>query len=151
MPEEERRQVRLTALVEHGEAEGHEPDQHQERRQKDVRDGRVEVGLELSLEDCLNVLHHFASFMVRLRKTTSSLPLGSIAFSSSGVPSNFFSPSEMTTTFVQTASTSSRICVEMMIALPLAAMSLIMLRTVNFWFGSRPSVGSSMISTFGSC
>ena len=66
------------------------------------------------------------------------------------MPSNFFSPSAMTTTFEQTASTSSRMCVEMMIALPAAAIDLIISRTVNFWFGSSPSVGSSMTRTFGS-
>ena len=51
---------------------------------------------------------------------------------------------------VHTASTSSRMCVEMTMILS-RAMSLISVRTSCFWFGSSPSVGSSRISTGGSC
>jgi len=59
-------------------------------------------------------------------------------------------PPAMTRARVQTASTSSRMWVETMMALS-AAISLIIWRTTYFWFGSSPSVGSSMISTCGSC
>ena len=51
---------------------------------------------------------------------------------------------------VQTASTSSRMCVEMTMAFS-DAMALIRLLTSCFWLGSKPSVGSSMINTSGSC
>ena len=51
---------------------------------------------------------------------------------------------------VHTASTSSRMCVEMTIAFS-GAMLRIRVRTSCFWFGSSPSVGSSSTSTGGSC
>ena len=47
------------------------------------------------------------------------------------------------------ASTSSSWCVEIRIAL-VAAMRAMRARMAIFWFGSRPSVGSSRISTGGS-
>ena len=73
-----------------------------------------------------------------------------MARSLSGVPSALISPRAMMSARVHTASTSSRMWVEMMIAFS-AAISLIMVRTTNFWLGSSPSVGSSMMSTCGSC
>ena len=50
---------------------------------------------------------------------------------------------------VHAASTSSRMCVEKMIAL-FSPIRRISVRTSCFWFGSSPSVGSSRISTSGS-
>ena len=67
-----------------------------------------------------------------------------------GVPSLTTRPRSMMMARSHTASTSSRMCVETMIALvsPIARISS---RTRCFWLGSRPSVGSSRISTSGSC
>ena len=68
----------------------------------------------------------------------------------SGVPFATTRPSEMIRARVQTVSTSSRRWVEMTIALS-RAISRISDRTSNFWLGSSPSVGSSRMSTSGSC
>src|SRR3984893_7479006 len=57
-------------------------------------------------------------------------------------------PREMMIARVHTASTSSRMCVEMTMILS-RAMSLMSVRTSCFWLGSSPSVGSSRISTGG--
>ena len=67
-----------------------------------------------------------------------------------GVPSATMRPRSMITARVHTASTSSRRWVEMMIAFSLA-IAWISLRTLCFWLGSRPSVGSSITSIGGSC
>ena len=67
-----------------------------------------------------------------------------------GVPSATIRPSEMIRARVQTASTSSRMWVEMTIALS-RDISRMSDRTSNFWLGSSPSVGSSRMSTSGSC
>ena len=62
----------------------------------------------------------------------------------------FTKPRAMMAVRVHSASTSSRMCVEMMMAL-VGAISPISERTSCFWFGSRPSVGSSRMRTSGSC
>jgi hypothetical protein len=51
---------------------------------------------------------------------------------------------------LHTADTSSRMWVEMMMAFS-GAKRLISSRTSCFWFGSRPSVGSSSTRAGGSC
>ena len=79
-----------------------------------------------------------------------ALPLEKVRIRPSGVPSASNWPRAIITAREQTASTSSRMCVETIIALP-AAISLIKPRTWYFWFGSKPSVGSSRTSTSGSC
>ncbi len=70
--------------------------------------------------------------------------------SCAGVPSATTRPRLITTARVQTASTSSRMCVESTMHL-VGAMAAMRVRTSCFWFGSRPSVGSSITSTSGSC
>src|SRR5690606_14364499 len=72
------------------------------------------------------------------------------AASPAGVSSARILPPEITTARVQIASTSSSRCVEITIVLDFA-MPPISWRTSCFWFGSRPSVGSSSSSTSGSC
>ena len=57
----------------------------------------------------------------------------------------------MITARVQIASTSSSRWVEMMIAFSAAIARDQLAHRECFWLGSRPSVGSSMISTGGSC
>ena len=84
------------------------------------------------------------------RNTASSRPLGWRCTSAAGVSSATMRPPAMTIAREHTASTSSRMCVEMTIALS-GAMRSIRPRTSCFWFGSRPSVGSSSTSTGGSC
>ena len=69
--------------------------------------------------------------------------------SSEGDPFATILPLAMIMALVQTASTSSRMCVERIMHL-FSAMSVIMRLTSNFWFGSSPSVGSSRIRTGGS-
>src|SRR5690606_17227691 len=72
------------------------------------------------------------------------------AWSPAGVSSARILPRAMTTARVQTASTSSSRCVEITMIL-LFAMPPMSCRTSCFWFGSRPSVGSSSSRTSGSC
>ena len=69
--------------------------------------------------------------------------------SSCGVPLATILPRSMIIAREQTASTSSRMCVEKMIAF-FSPMRRINCRTSCFWFGSSPSVGSSNTSTSGS-
>jgi len=59
-------------------------------------------------------------------------------FNAAGVPSATIRPRSIIKARLQIASTSSRICVEMMIAL-VGAISAMSLRTANFWLGSSPS------------
>src|ERR1019366_5794718 len=69
--------------------------------------------------------------------------------SSCGVPLATILPRSMMIAREQTASTSSRMCVEKMIPF-FSPMRRINCRTSCFWFGSSPSVGSSSTSTSGS-
>ena len=67
-----------------------------------------------------------------------------------GVPSNTSRPSLMKITRLHIASTSCRMCVESRIVF-VSPRRRIVSRTSRIWFGSRPAVGSSRISTSGSC
>ena len=55
MPEEERRKVGLAALVEHRNAEREESRENEKRHEEHIGDGRVEVALELTPENRLDV------------------------------------------------------------------------------------------------
>ncbi len=87
--------------------------------------------------------------LIRSRSTTW-LCRRERASSAAGVSSATNLPSLMIIARVQTACTSSKMCVERMMTLS-RAMSRMRRRISIFCVGSRPSVGSSRISTAGSC
>src|SRR5262249_1813263 len=133
---------------------GEEPCEQQEDHEEHVSDGRREIAAQLALHDRLDVgpgVHQCftVSGSVIARNTSSRRPSGERAFNSCGVPLATMRPRSMMMTREHTASTSSRMCVEKMIAL-FAPICLMRLRTSYFWLGSSPSVGSSMIRTSGS-
>src|SRR5690606_39203791 len=150
---EEGFEVRLPTLVERPQVEREDPGEEQEDDDEDVRYRRREVAVQLALQDRKDVVHATApsrlTDVVSRRNASSMSPEGERARSSAGVPSNSSCPAAMMMARVHTASTSSRMCVEMTMALS-AAICRMSVRTSCFWLGSRPSVGSSMMSTPGS-
>ncbi len=82
-------------------------------------------------------------------RTVTAPACADLCFSSSGVPLATIRPRSMMIAREQTASTSSRIWVEKMIAF-FSPIFRIKVRTSCFWLGSSPSVGSSRINTAGS-
>src|SRR5437762_3197696 len=155
-PVEERRERGLAPLEEAAESEGKEPGKQEKDHQEHVGDRRLEVRRQLALRDRTDhrpARPHAASATVSERvidrKKSSSFPVAARALSSCGVPLATMRPRSMMIARVQAASTSSRMCVEKMIAL-FSPISRISVRTSCFWFGSSPSVGSSRMSTSGS-
>src|SRR5258706_3550 len=156
-PVEKRRERSFASLEKAAESEGEKTGKQKKDHQEHVGDRGLEVGRELALHDRADrgpmVSHAAASVWtserVIERKKSSSFPLGARALSSAGVPLATMRPRSMMIARGQAASTSSRMCVEKMIAL-LAPISRMSVRTSCFWFGSSPSVGSSRITTSGS-
>src|SRR5208282_2277725 len=135
-------EARDARLEEAAEPREREADRDEEKgHQEHVRDRRPEVPGELPPEDGAYLLH--TSPWVRPRKISSILAPGLRARRAAGVSSATSLPREMMMMRVQMASTSSRMCVERMTAF-CAAMLLMRSRTSFFWFGSSPSVGSSI-------
>src|SRR3984957_17146734 len=146
----ERVEVGLATIEEAAEVERQRSLQHEEDDNEHGRNGRSEIGGEFAFGDDQNVAHAQAAYIVSCRNTSSSLPDGCRPCSSAGVASATTRPAAMMIAREHTASTSSRICVEITIAFS-GAICAISARTSCFWLGSSPSVGSSSTSTGGSC
>src|SRR4029079_18504368 len=121
----------------------------QKYRDEHIRDRSREVARELALHDGDHAVHAAAPPVID-RKTSSSRRDGTRPASPCGVSSARILPCAMMIARLHTASTSSSRCVEITMIL-LFAILPISSRTSCFWLGSRPSVGSSKISTSGSC
>src|SRR5271166_2262538 len=147
---EERVQVGLAAIEEAAEVEGQCALQDEEYDDEHGGDRGGEIAAKFASGDDEDVAHAYAASIVNCRNTSSSFPDGCRRCSSTGVASATTRPAAMMIARVHTASTSSRICVEITIAF-CGAICAISVRTSCFWFGSSPSVGSSSTSTGGSC
>ena len=114
---EERVQIGLAAIEEIAEVEGQRALQNEKDDDEHGGDRRGEVSPKFAAGDDPDIAHdQAASSSVSRRNTSSSLPDGCILLSSAGVASTTTRPDAITMARVQTASTSSSICVEMMIA-----------------------------------
>src|SRR5271166_2648222 len=113
---EERIEVGLAAIEEAAEVEGQRALQDEEDDDEHRGDRSGEIAAEFALRDDEDVAHAHATSIVNCRNTSSSLPDGCLRCSSAGVASATTRPAAMMIAREQTASTSSRMCVEITVA-----------------------------------
>src|SRR5262249_27255295 len=124
--------------------------QKDKERNEDVAGRRAEVARQLAAHDRADYVAAGAHPSPSVKNSNASSSVACSPCISRGVPSKTIRPRLIRITRSATASTSCRMCVERRIV-RFAAISRMVRRTSRIWLGSSPLVGSSMISTSGSC